>query len=271
MPRLCECTWSPTAMSRVARPIDCPYLCTGAPCGTARTASLCPRGTLWVTTTDPSTVPDCRSRVATPTSSSGRSTRTASARASVVVTGPGYRFPHQSTGVPAPNVPRTTGKRLPSRHGRIRDPQRRRTRGRRLARHRLPRDQRQRQPHGPRRPARPRARRGGPAALHPGRQRAGDGPRPDDVPRPRGARHRRPVLLLDRRRRHPRRRPRRPPGDPREHPARPEPRERAGGPAQAPARPRRSSSRAAAWTTRPPTTSCARRSPTTARSAARSR
>ena len=56
-----------------------------------------------MTTSVSSSVPDCRSRVATPTSSSGRSTRTQSARLSVVVTG--VRIPLSRrirTGVPTP-------------------------------------------------------------------------------------------------------------------------------------------------------------------------
>src|SRR4051794_40534062 len=59
MPRLWVWTWSPSANGAVATPIAWPYLRTVAPAGTARTATLCPRGT------------PGRSRSATATSSPG--------------------------------------------------------------------------------------------------------------------------------------------------------------------------------------------------------
>ncbi len=84
MPTLWLCTWSPGAMSTVARPIDCPYLCTGAPAATGRTASLWLRGTSPASTTSPvavrTRVPAASSRVVTATSSSGRSSSATSSR-----------------------------------------------------------------------------------------------------------------------------------------------------------------------------------------------
>src|SRR5690606_26578121 len=74
-------------------------------------------------------------------------------------------------------------------------------------------------PHGAPRAARARARGGRAAEVQPGRQRAGDGARPHHDGRADRPRHRRPLLLLDRRGRHRRGRPAQAGRHARDHPA----------------------------------------------------
>src|SRR5262245_898686 len=78
MSRLWLWTWSPAAMSQVAKPITCPYRRTTSPACRARRATLCPGLMSWRTSMQSapssSSVPAASGARATATSSSGLST-----------------------------------------------------------------------------------------------------------------------------------------------------------------------------------------------------